>query len=97
MSGPDYPDGWEIPSQRFLRQEPLLFGVPRKQGALMLLLWFGVFSAVSNTVGIIAAVPVSILTAGCVLGALRWLYARDNHWWDHMTGHVFPPNRYTGA
>ncbi|MBK8177251.1 MAG: hypothetical protein IPK66_18935 [Rhodospirillales bacterium] len=95
MTG-DSPDDWQLPTLAFLKEEPLMFGIPRKQAAVVAVAGFFVFMLVSKTVGIIVAVPTTMITVGLLLAVARWQYARDPHWWAHATHHHWPLVRYTG-
>ena len=92
----DYPNNWQIPTLAFLKEEPLMFGIPVSKRRSWLSPVSSSFMTVSKTVGIVVAVPTTMIAIGLLLAVARWQYARDPHWWAHATHHHWPLVRYTG-
>jgi len=95
MAG-DFPPGWEVPSLSFLKDEPLIFRVPRKQAASTVVFGGSVFLPALKLCGLLVAIAAVIVVAGLALLVLRWLHSKDPHWFAHLTGHRYPLARWTG-
>ena len=95
MTVEEYPEGWEVPTLSFLKEEPLLFGLPRQQAGLVIGLGFGAFLASAKTLGLLIACPLTLVFVSVLLAVARWQYGRDPHWWAHATSHHYPACRYT--
>jgi hypothetical protein len=96
VTAEEIPAGWEVPTLSFLREEPLIFGLPRQQGGIAIGIGFGAFLAASKTVGLLLAVPLTLIVVSVLLAVARWQHGRDPHWWAHATSHHYPAARYTG-
>lgn len=93
----EYPDNWELPTLGFLKNEPLVGGVPRKQAAIAGLAAFFVLMVVNKTVGILAGIPIASMVGGTLFAAARWKYSRNPHWYALMTTHAYPADRWLGG
>ena len=95
MTG-EFPDGYEVPTLSFLKDEPLFFRIPRKQAAAAVLLGGGVFLPALKIIGIFGAIALVVVVNFIALLVMRWLYAKDPYWVQHQTTHRYPLVRYLG-
>ena len=93
----EYPPNWELPTLGFLKNEPLLGGIPNKQGAMIGMCVFILFMMMNKTLGIFIALPLAFMIGGAIFGIARWKYARNPNWYALMTSHVYPADRWLGG
>lgn len=92
----DYPEAFEIPSLNSLNEEPLIFGLPRKQASIVVGIGGGVALATVIIVGFIFGVAVLFIVTSTLLAILKGLYSRDPYWFQHITTNKIELDRYIG-
>lgn len=99
----DLPDDWSIPTFREIAEPVSTFGMPPEHFSLaimlgsmpsMLLIFVSAFG--KSFMAFIYAFALAMIVIPAIMWLFRNLYKADHWWFEHLSTHRYPAERYLG-